>query len=268
MASERIANRGGTPFDGVAHEYHESAPVPPIAYVQSIVQELGLRPGNCVVELGCGSGGLASLLTRLGMRVTGVDCCRELLQIARTADDANSVEWTEAYAEEYTPNTARQDNPDLVLSYEAFHLFSDKAAVVARAVSYVKAGGSIAIGWSEYHWESVLRDVIVAVFAEFGLTWGQWGYQACPEFVDAVEARGESFASVRTRFIRVAERTSLTKIAHYLASIGKTVDLDAVSRRALRKRLQAEFIQAVGRSDLSGYSAYWLRWAMRTDIRR
>lgn len=263
MASKRVSNRRATAFDCIAQEYHGSAPVSPIRYAENIVRELDLRPGDWVVELGCGSGGLAIALARLGMRITGVDCCRTFLEIARNADGGDGAEWIQAYAEEYIPNAMGKDGPDLVLSYEAFHLFSDKAAVIASAASYLKPAGSIAVGWCEYHWESAIRDLIVSVFAEFGIEWGQWGYQECSEFVEIIEATAESFASIRTRSIRVAECTSLARVAQFLASIGKVANLHTSSRQELRRRLEAEFVRAVGAFKLMGHSTYWLRWATR-----
>lgn len=261
MTSKRGTAHGGTPFDAVAQQYHGSAPMPANQYAEFIVQQCALQPGSWVVELGCGSGTLAIALARLGMRVTAVDCSRVLLEIARGAGWPDGPEWIEARAEEYAPGSAREMGPSLVLSYEAFHLFSDRAAVVARAASYLRLGGCIAVGWCDYHWESVLRDVIVAVFAEFGIDWGQWGSWACPEFVEIIASHGELFTSVCTRSIRAGECTALVKVAQFLASTSKAASADVAERTRLQRRLAAEFTRTVGCSELSGDSTYWLRSA-------
>jgi ubiquinone/menaquinone biosynthesis C-methylase UbiE len=44
------------------------------AYVANVdLEALGVRPGDAVVDVGCGEGGLAELLARAGLRVTGVE---------------------------------------------------------------------------------------------------------------------------------------------------------------------------------------------------
>jgi SAM-dependent methyltransferase len=52
----------------------------------------GLPPGGEIVDLGCGTGGLAKRLSESGFRVTAVDCSRRMLELARVkAPDASVV---------------------------------------------------------------------------------------------------------------------------------------------------------------------------------
>jgi 2-polyprenyl-3-methyl-5-hydroxy-6-metoxy-1,4-benzoquinol methylase len=51
--------------------------------IASRLASLGIRPGARILELGCGSGCVASYLGRAGFRVTGVDGHDALLQIAQ-----------------------------------------------------------------------------------------------------------------------------------------------------------------------------------------
>ena len=60
-----------------------------IAYLR-IAEELG---AHHVLDVGCGTGCLALLLTRSGRRVTGVDPAEASLQVARAKPGAGSVTW-------------------------------------------------------------------------------------------------------------------------------------------------------------------------------
>jgi len=51
------------------------------AYLRSLLEEAGLRRGT-VVDLGCGSGILASILTGAGYEVLGVDISQDMIELA------------------------------------------------------------------------------------------------------------------------------------------------------------------------------------------
>lgn len=61
--------------------------------VGAIVAELGLRPGDRVVEIGCGTGSLSRHLTSLGYEYWGVEPDPERVSAARSANpEANFVQ--------------------------------------------------------------------------------------------------------------------------------------------------------------------------------
>jgi SAM-dependent methyltransferase len=66
--------------------------------VQFAVTQLHLRPGNQVLDLGCGWGRHSLELAAFGLRVTGLDLSRDLLRLARfSARRFNlPVDWVEA----------------------------------------------------------------------------------------------------------------------------------------------------------------------------
>ena len=51
--------------------------------VDLIVRALALEPGECLLDVGCGTGRIAIPLARRGLRVTGVDTSRHALEAAR-----------------------------------------------------------------------------------------------------------------------------------------------------------------------------------------
>ncbi|MFV0309702.1 MAG: class I SAM-dependent methyltransferase [Desertimonas sp.] len=61
----------------------------------AIIEELGARR---VLDVGCGTGSLASLLSARGLDVTGVDPAAASLAIARTKPGADAVRWVDGDA--------------------------------------------------------------------------------------------------------------------------------------------------------------------------
>lgn len=61
-----------------------------VAFYRQILQREGLRP-RTAVDLACGTGSVAEILARDGLRVVGVDCSEDMLTVAfdKTADMEN-----------------------------------------------------------------------------------------------------------------------------------------------------------------------------------
>jgi SAM-dependent methyltransferase len=70
-------------FDEAAHEYQRTRPVCPPALFDDLVELAGLRPGDRVVEIGCGTGQATAPLAERGLAVTAVELGAELAAIAR-----------------------------------------------------------------------------------------------------------------------------------------------------------------------------------------
>lgn len=67
-------------YDG---QQHQSLEVAQIAKYERILEQIGARQGDSILEIGCGWGGFAEVAARRGMRVTGVTISREQLDFAR-----------------------------------------------------------------------------------------------------------------------------------------------------------------------------------------
>ena len=62
------------------------------ASVAWIIQELGLKSGDCVLDLGCGPGLYAARLAQHGLRVTGVDYSRRSIAYAQDFARQNGLD--------------------------------------------------------------------------------------------------------------------------------------------------------------------------------
>lgn len=65
--------------------------------VDWIVAELGLQPGQSVLDLGCGPGLYAARLAQRGLRVTGVDYSRRSIEYAAQTSQAQGLDITYRY---------------------------------------------------------------------------------------------------------------------------------------------------------------------------
>jgi len=88
-------------FDGHAPFYMQNVFTrSTMAEVEFLVDELRLRPGSRLLDLGCGTGRHAVELARRGYRMVGVDLSRGMLRQAQAAARAAevSVDWIQADA--------------------------------------------------------------------------------------------------------------------------------------------------------------------------
>ncbi len=108
-----------------------------------LVKHAGVRPGDRVLDVACGTGVVAITAARLGARVTGLDITPELIAHAReNAGIADvEVEWHEGDVEELPFGDAAFD---VVLS-QFGHMFAPRPDVAAAEMLRVlKPGGTIA----------------------------------------------------------------------------------------------------------------------------
>jgi ubiquinone/menaquinone biosynthesis C-methylase UbiE len=115
--------------------------------VDAIVERLGLKPGDRVLDVACGHGRHALPLAQRGLRVTGLDSSERSLEHARRAADGAGVEIEYVHGDmRELPWTSEFDAAINV--YTAFGYFADESEderalrAVARAL---RPGGSFFI---------------------------------------------------------------------------------------------------------------------------
>src|SRR6266568_1109743 len=109
-----------------------------------LVQFAGVRPGQRVLDAGCGTGVVAITARRLGAIVTGIDLTPELVAVAKESAaiaDLDDITWKEGDVENLP---FRDAEFDVVLSQFA-HMFAPRPEVAAKELLRVlKSGGTIA----------------------------------------------------------------------------------------------------------------------------
>jgi trans-aconitate 2-methyltransferase len=102
-----------------------------------------------VVDLGCGTGDLTSMLARRWPKasVTGVDASPEMLEAARSLD--TGIDWVEADLSVWEPEAPF----DVVFSNATLHWLDDHEHLFQRITGWVAPGGTLAVqmpdNWSE-----------------------------------------------------------------------------------------------------------------------
>jgi SAM-dependent methyltransferase len=118
---------------------------------------LALKPGQSVLELGCGHGRITNALAQKGARVTGVDRACAYLEKART--DAARLGADVSYVLGDMRETGWNQAFDAVfLWFNTYGYFSeeDNALVLERAVRALKPGGRLLI--EQINRNTLLRD--------------------------------------------------------------------------------------------------------------
>jgi SAM-dependent methyltransferase len=101
MSNGTLARSYGKVFNEVAVDYNRSRPAYPDALVDQACEVAGIRAGDRVLELGCGTGQLTRSLLARGLRVTAVEPGDRLIRVAEeNLRDAGDVEFVQARVED------------------------------------------------------------------------------------------------------------------------------------------------------------------------
>lgn len=108
-----------------------------------LVEHVGIRPGDTVVDLGCGPGAVTELILRhvradAGAAVYAIDPSPSALETARRRIHSAVVRFLEGTAERLSQLVPAAD---VVLFCNAIHLVQDKLAVVREVLAVLRPGG-------------------------------------------------------------------------------------------------------------------------------
>src|ERR1700690_963606 len=159
---ETIMSTQGTPSGDTLKQFKEMqrqgwahfAPLEALTIPQAakLVRHAGVRAGQRVLDVGCGTGVVAVTAARRGAQVTGLDLTPQLLERARENSRIASVtvDWHEGDAESLPFADAAFD---VVLS-QFGHMFAPRPEVaVAEMLRVLKPGGTIAFStWPPEHY--------------------------------------------------------------------------------------------------------------------
>ena len=144
MTSTPITRNAWTPsYGGNAAENYEKYFVPVIGgpFALDLVNEAGLRPGERVLDVACGTGTIARLAAeRVGPngRVSALDANPGMLSVARSLPSAMPIKWYETAAESVP---LPDQSFDVVFCGLSLQFFADKAAALREMHRVLKPGG-------------------------------------------------------------------------------------------------------------------------------
>jgi SAM-dependent methyltransferase len=148
MSDGRLARSYGNAFDEVAVEYDRNRPTYPDALIDRACEVAGVRDGDRVLEIGCGTGQLTRSLLARGLHVTAIEPGDQLVRIAEeNLKDAGDVELLHARIE------------DTQLPHESY-----EAVFSASAIHWVDPD----LGWRKIA-EALVPGGTLALVQYFGL---------------------------------------------------------------------------------------------------
>lgn len=126
-----------------------------------VVELLDPRPGERILDLGCGDGALTEKLRESGAEVVGVDASAEMLRAAQ----ARGLEVYENRAEQLPFNAEF----DAVFSNAALHWIRNQAAVLEGVHRALKPGGRFAAEMGGLGNIAAIRVALQAVLNRYGI---------------------------------------------------------------------------------------------------
>jgi SAM-dependent methyltransferase len=119
MSDGTLARSYGKVFNEVAGEYDRNRPTYPNALVDQACEVAGIRDGDRVLEIGCGTGQLTRGLLARGLRVTAFEPGDHLIRVAEeNLKDVGDVEFIHARLEDVQPP---RESYEAVFSASAIH---------------------------------------------------------------------------------------------------------------------------------------------------
>jgi SAM-dependent methyltransferase len=142
MSSAGSRRRWGEVFDDVADAYDEVRPGYPTKLVDAAIERGGLKRGDRVLEVGCGTGKLTEILVARGLRVDGVDPGPRMIERAKArVASSDSATFQVGRFEEVA---LRQGAFEAVFAAAAFH-WLDPRVSWRKVASHLKFKGLLAL---------------------------------------------------------------------------------------------------------------------------
>ena len=131
-------------------------------YGEGLVELLNPQPGECILDLGCGTGELTYRISETGAEVVGIDSAAELIATARRQFPQLSF-----YHQNATKLTDT-DRYDAVFSNAVLHWIQDQGAVTQRMFQALKPGGRLVVEFGGEGNVQQIREALEKTLRRYG----------------------------------------------------------------------------------------------------
>lgn len=118
---------------------------PDKAIEAALIEVVGKRPFQSMLDLGTGTGRILELLSPLYRRGVGVDMSREMLAVARANLDRAGVSNAQVRQGDIFAPPVERDSFDLVTVHQVLHFLDDPARAVREAARLLRPSGRLII---------------------------------------------------------------------------------------------------------------------------
>lgn len=132
--------------------------VPDRAVEEALLEAIGDRPFQAMLDLGTGTGRLLEIFAPLYRRGVGIDLSREMLSVARANLDKAGVQHAQVRLGDIYAPPVERDAFDLVTMHQVLHYLEQPGAAVAEAARHLRPSGRLAIIDFAPHDLEFLRD--------------------------------------------------------------------------------------------------------------
>ncbi len=133
-----------------------------MAAIEDLLGRLDLKPGDRLLDLGCGAGAIAKYISeRTGAKVTGLDYSAPAIAVAneRTADQRDRLTFLQG---DMNALDLPAGSFDAVVSLDTLYWVADLADTLGQALRTIKPGGQIAIFMLQGRGESEPPEILEA----------------------------------------------------------------------------------------------------------
>ena len=160
MSDQRIHPAAGAGFEAAVEHYERGRPSYPDDAVTYLVNELGIREGTDVVDLGAGTGKFTELIVLTGARITGLEPVASM----RAALERNcpTIRVVDGTAESIP---AADASFDAAVAASAFHWFDGERAV-PEVHRVLRPGAGLGLIWNARDQSSDWSERLTEIFDE------------------------------------------------------------------------------------------------------
>jgi ubiquinone/menaquinone biosynthesis C-methylase UbiE len=218
-------------------------------WAQVLLDEVGIRPGEAVLDVACGPGSVTRLAAeRVGPtgRVVGCDFSAAMLALARgkaTPSEAAPVEYVEAPADALP---VAVESFEVAVCQQGLQFFPDQSAALDELYRALRPGGRLGIAvWSAIGDSPVFQAMYEALSEATGdeladrYRAGPWGLAEARDLHGLILAAGFEDVRVELRTVDVAFEGGAAQFATTLAASGIAAEIEALPPEQRRELSQA-----------------------------
>ncbi len=223
-ASGKAANRMSSILPAWNPDLYQDQHAFVFQYGSDLLPLLDARPGEKILDVGCGTGQLTAKIAASGAMVTAIDSSAEMIAKARA--NCPDVELIHADIRSSTPPPGF----DAVFSNAVLHWVKEPDAAVANIARALKRGGRFV---AEFGGHGNCRALL-----EKGELPNPWYFPSIPEYTSILESHGFETrqAFLFDRFTRLEDGEN--GLANWIAMFGRSWNLDEAAIAVLAAKLR------------------------------